>query len=95
MMAYVTEILPSLVAASKHPCVHANSRYVQTYVDGKMTIQELENYDCVEATGHIVPEYWGNFSGPCCKPKSSLHSRLDPSRTKGGAVEQKDVRLAD
>ena len=68
------------LAASKHPCVHVNSRCVQTYVDGKMTIQELKNYDCVEATGKIVPEYWGNFSGPCCKPKSSLHSGLDPSR---------------
>ena len=89
-MTYATE-LPSLVAASKHPCVHANSRYVQTYVDGKMTIQELENYDCVEPTGHIVPEYWGNFSGPCCKPKSSLHSGLDPSLRE----EQKDVGLAD
>ena len=42
----------------------------QTYVDGKMSAEELEGYDCAAPRGHTVPEFWGNFTGPCCKPKS-------------------------
>lgn len=37
-------------------------------VDGVMTPEELEKYECVEdAKGHA--EWWGNFNGPCCRPK--------------------------
>ena len=37
-------------------------------VDGAMTPEELEKYECVEdAKGHA--EWWGNFNGPCCRPK--------------------------
>ena len=36
------------------------------YVDGNMTAEELEPYDCVEDP----TDYWHNFAGPCCKKKA-------------------------
>ena len=37
------------------------------YVDGNMTAEELEPYDCVEDP----TDYWHNFAGPCCKKRAS------------------------
>ena len=34
------------------------------YVDGNMTAEELEEYEC-----STMASLWGNFQGPCCKPK--------------------------
>ena len=36
------------------------------YVDGNMTAEELEPYECVEDP----TDYWHNFAGPCCKKKA-------------------------
>jgi arylsulfatase B len=43
------------------------------YVDGKMASEELAGYDCVSPA--YPSEFWGNFTGPCCKPK---HPRAHP-----------------
>ena len=37
----------------------------KAYVDGTMSAEELEDYDCVANP----TEYWHNFDGPCCKKK--------------------------
>jgi len=42
------------------------------YVPRGMSPQELEPYECLNTSvnGGIYPSpWWGNFSGPCCRPK--------------------------
>lgn len=40
------------------------------YVDGSMSQTELDKYDCVKGGKYPHP-WWGNFTGPCCRPKGS------------------------
>ena len=37
-----------------------------TDVDGNMTAEELQAYECVEDP----TEWWHNYAGPCCKRKA-------------------------
>eukprot|EP01045_Picozoa_sp_COSAG04_P014835 COSAG04_NODE_1132_length_8130_cov_3.223882_5_plen_250_part_00 len=57
--------------APQHPQLVAQlARQLATYtayVDGKMAPEELEGYHCVPPA--YPSAYWGNFTGPCCKPK--------------------------
>ena len=41
------------------------------YVDGKMTPEALAKYECVPANADGTHPWWGNFSGPCCRPKKA------------------------
>lgn len=44
----------------------------KVYVAGKMAPAELSNYHCdPHAKGKDGATWWGNYSGPCCKPLSS------------------------
>ena len=38
------------------------------YVDGTMTADELRGYDCVAKGAKYPHPWWGNFTGPCCRP---------------------------
>jgi arylsulfatase A-like enzyme len=51
------------------------STYV-AYVDGKMTTQDLEPYEC-----HDPTKWWGNFTGPCCRPKAMMNNSSMPDST--------------
>jgi hypothetical protein len=59
--------------ASQHPSTVAQlaaelAGYVP-YVDGTMTAAELQGYECVNWKGEYPHPWWGNFTGPCCRPK--------------------------
>ena len=36
-------------------------------VDGRMYAHELDGYECVAP--QRTSEWWGHYSGPCCRPK--------------------------
>ena len=59
--------------ASQHPNVveqlKAQLASYVPYVDGTMSAQELQGYDCVQSRSYPHP-WWGNFTGPCCRPKN-------------------------
>ena len=58
--------------ATQHPGVvqklQAQLASYTPYVDGTMSAQELQGYDCVQPRGY-PHAWWGNFTGPCCRPK--------------------------
>ena len=67
---------PALNPAQQPQLVAQLARQLATYtayVDGKMASEELAGYDCVSPA--YPSEFWGNFTGPCCKPK---HPRAHP-----------------
>ena len=57
---------PVMVAQLAEQLAAANNN---TYVDGKMSAEQLAKYDCVADGGKYPRAWWGNFTGPCCRPK--------------------------
>jgi hypothetical protein len=59
---------PNVVAQLAAELARANNR---TYVDGTMSPQPLAPYTCEPGGSKFPSAWWGNFSGPCCRPKQS------------------------
>ena len=59
---------PGVVVQLAAELARANNN---TYVDGTMSPQQLAGYDCEPAGGRFPSAWWGNFSGPCCRPKAA------------------------
>ena len=57
----IAEANPELVKQIQDALAAAND----WTIDGKMNASALKAYDCVTDTN----PWWGEFSGPCCKPK--------------------------
>ena len=38
------------------------------FVDGKLTPAEQREYECVLPKPGLLHPWWGNLSGPCCRP---------------------------
>ena len=63
-------LLAGYEACEFHLLLPSNSSFLTTVcksadVDGNMTAEELQPYECVEDP----TEWWHNYAGPCCRRK--------------------------
>ena len=64
----LAEQYPNMVLQLSQQLATANAN---RYVDGTMAAEELAKYDCAPAAGPYPRTWWGNFTGPCCRPKET------------------------